>query len=156
MTSRHTLNVMFTQSISFKFSSVKDAKRFASEPVFSISFEPNDADDSNENFHIKPACDLSQLTPTELDPEHVKKTVQVSFSYIFAVDVDQGCDCDAFDEWASEYGGWATFRIEPTTECDWYFDEDFEGETRMSTRDGWGFVLDGNENWGESLEPDFG
>ena len=143
---RHLLTVSFRREESYVFSSVKDAKNFENSKILVFEFNPDTADDENQEYHIKAVPDLTQLKPDSLDINRTGKVVEVSAEYIFQVEVDANCDCDAFDEWAQERGGWSTAYFEPDAE--WEVNDNHQQTTYFGTRSQWGFTLDGNEKYG--------
>ena len=146
---RHLLTVSFRRNESYIFRTAKVAGEFEKSKALDFIFTPSQADDSNETFHIKIFSDLIKLEPAEIQISRSGKVVEIFADYIFQVEVDSNCDCNAFDEWASDNGGWSSAYFEPI--CDWEVNDEFEGTTYFGTRNQWGFVLDGNEDFGESL-----
>ena len=143
---RHLLTVSFRREESYVFSSIKNAKNFENSKILVFEFNPDTADDENQEYHIKAVPDLTQLKPDSLNINRTGKVVEVSAEYIFQVEVDANCDCDAFDEWAQEQGGWSTAYFEPDAE--WEVNDDHQQTTYFGTRNQWGFTLDGNEEYG--------
>jgi hypothetical protein len=143
---RHHLTVSFRREESYIFQNIQEAKNFENTKDLNFVFHPNYADDDNQTYHIAAASNLTKIKPETISITRSDKIIYISAEYIFKIEVDDNCDCDAFDDWANNSGGWSGAWFEPVQ--DYAQNEDFEISTYFGTRSKWGFTLEGNENYG--------